>query len=366
MINRLTVRKQSKSAAFRRKKRLKVARLIGSLLMAFSLAASLFLPATAENSEDSRESILQASQRTADYILKTVTNPYPGGSGGEWVILALKEGGYQVPEGYFETYYKNLESFLADCGGVISTRKYAEYSRTILGVTAAGYDARSVNGYDLTLPLGDYEKTLVQGINGPIWALMALDRGKYEIPANGEAKTQATRELYIDSILSREKPDGGFAFMGNYADADITAMAIQALYRYRYKPEVSAALNRAVTKLSMLQQEDGGYLSLGDPNSESAAQVILALCRLGISINDPRFIKNGISLLDNLLSYQNEDGSFCHLRDDGGDQTATEQAFQALSALRKLALKKHRDETRLRRSISILGGGGRLKGIRAL
>ncbi len=30
-------------------------------------------------------------------------------------------------------------------------------------------------GYDLTKALGDYDKTIWQGLNGPIWALIALD-----------------------------------------------------------------------------------------------------------------------------------------------------------------------------------------------
>lgn len=342
---------------------LRVASLILSSLIILSL---LCLPSLAHDKAELKEIIIKESQKTADYLLKTVTDPYPGVSGGEWVIIALKEGGYELPEGYFETYYKNLESFLAEREGVISARKYAEYSKAVLAVTAAGYDPRNVGGYDLTLPLGDYETTLLQGINGPIFALMALDSGRYEIPINRDAKTQATRELYLESILSREKPDGGFALMGNYADVDITAMAIQALSRYRNRPDISKALYRALMRLSSLQQEDGGYVSLGDPNCESVAQVILALCRMGMSINDPRFIKNGNSLLDNLLSYQNEDGSFCHLRGDGGDQKATEQAFLALSALRKLALRKHRAETELKRNVSIIGGRGRPKGILAL
>ena len=43
-------------------------------------------------------------------------------------------------------------------------------------------DPRDVAGYDLTKPLGDFDKTVWQGINGPIWALIALDSGNYEVP----------------------------------------------------------------------------------------------------------------------------------------------------------------------------------------
>ena len=41
--------------------------------------------------------------------------------------------------------------------------------------------------------LGDYDKTIWQGLNGPIWALIALDSRNYPAPENSETKTQATR-----------------------------------------------------------------------------------------------------------------------------------------------------------------------------
>jgi hypothetical protein len=280
------------------------------LILAFILSLYLvILPAASAETDP-----IDAGGRTAEYIVKTVSEPYPGDVGGEWVVAAFSEGGFKRPDGYFQAYYDNLVEFLKERDGVISERKYAEYSKAIYGVTAAGYDASNVAGYDLTLPLGDYETTVAQGINGPIWALIALDSGNYKIPENPKAKTKATREMYVDYILSRELEGGGFAFMGKHADPDITAMAWQALSKYTCREDVSAAGAAAVKKLSELQQPDGGYKSMGDPNAESVSQVIIALCRLGISINDPRFMKNGCSPLDNLMTYRNEDGSFCHLR----------------------------------------------------
>ena len=43
-------------------------------------------------------------------------------------------------------------------------------------------------------------------MNGPIWALIALDAGDYPMPQNKSAKTQATRQMYVDTILSRQNP----------------------------------------------------------------------------------------------------------------------------------------------------------------
>jgi hypothetical protein len=313
-----------------RKKRTEASRLkLLGLTTAFALIITICtFPASAADIDP-----IDIGIKTADYLLKTVTEPYPGDVGGEWVVAALSEGGFIRPENYFEVYYANLEGYLNDCGGVISTRKYAEYSKTIYGVTAAGYDAAAVAGYDLTRPLADYNTTVLQGINGPIWALIALDSGGYEIPIDSDAEVQSTRDLFLEYILSRELKDGGFAMMGQYADPDITAMALQALSKYTGREDIAAAVKRAVDRLSVIQQPDGGFKSMGDANSESVSQVIIALCRLGISINDPRFVKNGNSPLDNLMTYRNTDGSFCHLKGDGGDMTATEQAFSALAAM---------------------------------
>ena len=85
-----------------------------------------------------------------------------------------------------------------------------------------------------------------------------------------------------------------------------------------------------MTRLSALQNDDGGYSSWGYTSSESCSQVVLTLCTLGISMDDSRFVKNGKSVLDKLLTYQLPDGSFCH--DDSFDAYATMQALCALTA----------------------------------
>lgn len=93
-----------------------------------------------------------------------------------------------VPQSYWDNYYSNLENYVKAHNGVLHSRKYTEYSRVVLALTAIGKEPSNVAGYNLLTPLGDYDKTIQQGINGPIWALLALDSGNYAMPVNAEAK----------------------------------------------------------------------------------------------------------------------------------------------------------------------------------
>lgn len=272
-------------------------------------------------------------EKTARYLQAQVPEPACTAVGGDWLVFALARSGVKVPQKYFDTYYKNTEEYVSSVNGVLSRKKNTEYSRAVLALTAIGKDPQNVAGYDLLLPLGDFDETVSQGVNGAIFALLALDSRNYEIPINPEADTQATRELYVEEILKREIPTGGWALTGGEPDADVTAMALQALAKYREDADVLAAVERGVTALADLQEPNGAYTSWGEENSESVSQVIVALTELGISLDDARFVKNGETLEQVLLRFVQEDGSFRHTADGKSDEMATEQALYALVSI---------------------------------
>ena len=308
------------------KKIRKFAALVLTLCVLVSLAAPV-LAASGVQSE------LQGS---AAYMLSAVKAPEVGSIGGEWAVIGLARSGYPLPAKYFDDYYARVEKYVKDCAGVLHERKYTEYSRVILALTAIGRDPSNVAGYNLLTPLGDFEKTIWQGLNGPIWALIALDSGSYDIPKNPSAKTQATRQLYINEILNNQLADGGWNLTdtGN-SDPDMTAMALQALAKYQDQKSVQSATDKALTWLSKVQDSKGGYASWGTTNVESAAQVVVALCELGISLDDSRFVKSGHTLTENLLSFRQSNGGFYHVLDgsDGHNQMSSEQGFYALVAI---------------------------------
>jgi hypothetical protein len=266
-------------------------------------------------------------------MLSTVSKPEVGSVGGEWAVIGLARSDYDVPDSYYSAYYKTVEQYVKEKKGILHTKKYTEYSRVILGLTAAGFDPTNIGGYDLTKPLEDFDKTIWQGINGPIWALIALDSGDY-------ASTQ--RDHYLAEILRRQLSDGGWNLTADGTDpresgnSDITGMALQALAGYQDRPEVKAATEKALAYLSQTQDEDAGYSYEGSAASESVVQVLVGITALGLNMDDPRFVKNGQTLVDNILSFKNADGSFNHTGSgEGNNQMATEQALYGLVAAQR-------------------------------
>ena len=298
------------------------------LATALALAVLLSLTACAKKPET-------PLSKTALFLQSQVKEPTFGALGGDWVVFGLARSGEDVSQKYLDTYYKNVVNYVEEAGGVLSDRKYTEYSRVVLALTAIGKDPRDVAGYDLLLPLADLDAVVSQGLNGAIFALLALDSGRYDIPENPDAATQATRELYVEEILRREIETGGWALSGNEPDADLTAMALQALSKYRENPDVSAAVERGITALADLQEPNGAYLSWGEENSESVSQVITALTELGLSPEDSRFVKNGQTLASVLEWFSCEDGGYRHTLTGEADEMATEQAFYALAAIHR-------------------------------
>lgn len=269
---------------------------------------------------------------TGDYLAKLGT-PGVGSIGGEWMALGLARSGRTVPEGYYDAVVKYVKDNI-DSNGRLDKNKATENARIILALTAIGKDVTNVDGHDLLAGLNEMSYLSKQGINGAIFTLIALDSHSYT-PAG-----DVTRDKLVQVILDAQiSGDGGWSLDGKNADVDMTAMAIQALAAY-YKSNSSAkkAVDKGLSWLSSVQQNDGGFTSWGAASSESCAQVIVALTALGIDpAKDSRFIKNGVSVLDALCSFAVNGGGFKHLATEtSANGMATEQGFYALVAYYRL------------------------------
>ena len=299
-----------------------------TIFLTLALLLGLFaLPAGASSA-----TLDTAAKKAAAFAVSSVPHP---GAGDDWAVIGAVRGSFDIPEHWTDSYYRAIAARLQETNGVLSKTRLTEYARVILGLTAIGENPRNVAGYNLLAPLADYDAATQPGVTSAAYVLLALDCGNYKIPTVEEGKTQATRPMYVDFMLGQQLSDGGWAIGSEEADPDVTAMVLQALAPYQESTPVKNAVALGVTRLSALQNDDGGYSSWGYTSSESCSQVVLTLCALGISMDDSRFVKNGKSVLDKLLTYQLSDGSFCH--DDSFDAYATMQALCALSAASRQA-----------------------------
>ena len=266
---------------------------------------------------------------TGDY-LENLGSPVPGSIGGEWMVVGLLRSGRKVKD--IDAYYDAAVKFVQDNideNSRLHKAKSTENSRMILALTAMGKDVTNVGGHNLLTGLNNMEYVQKQGINGPIWALIALDSGNYPAPEG-----DVTREALIQVILDEQLADGGWALSGSTSDPDMTGMALQALAPYyATNAEVKKSVDEAIKTLSMMQAADGSFASIDGSSSESVAQVVAALSALGIDANtDARFIKNGVSALEALCAFYVEGGGFKHIPDGKLDGMATEQSYYALAA----------------------------------
>ena len=289
-----------------------------------------------------------------------------GTTPGDWYPIGMSR--LEVPEDY-DRYLAVLKAEVEKRykeKNKLSAAKATEWHRISLAVLAAGGDpthfGTDKDGNPINLIAdGTYNRGKTaslgrQGINGWIWGLIALDSLRYEIPED----SFYSRDDIITEILCRQLSDGGFALSGNTSDPDITAMAVQALapyytsqkvYRYTLKSSkqeinrtVKQVIDESLSCLSLLQTDDGDFISWGTQNAESTAQVAVALCSLNIDPQkDARFIKNGKTLIDGILKYRMPDGGFAHSytydpdnpgsKPDKSNSMAGEQVLYALAAV---------------------------------
>lgn len=259
----------------------------------------------------------------------------------DWVAMALALTGSEED---FDTYRKDLQNYVetayAEEGGLDKV-KSTTYHRIALLVLALGGDPTAFgtkpdgSAIDLIAD-GTYafagESVGLQGLNGWIYALLALDASGVEVPQNAKF----TREDMIQAIVTAQEPDGGFGLAAGKSDVDITAMALQTLapYAREYSKTVAAALDF----LSASMDENCRCSSYGTESAESSAQVILALCALGIDpAEDERFCRGNSDLLTGLEAFRQPDGTYAHTPADGaGDHLATAQTLLALQAVHQL------------------------------
>ena len=322
------------------------------LLITLAIVMGMAVPAYADSG--SGVDVSGELDAAMAYLVRAVPNPALGSVGGEWAVLALARSGYSVPSGYYEGYYNRIVQEVQTkyaANGWLDGNKPTEEQRLTIALVAIGKDPRNVGGYNLLNRMADYNNVIKQGDNSTNFALIALDTAGFAIPGITDPSRQATREKYVDRLLENQanKLNGSIGIQHHEAgNVDSTAMALQALARYRDLPGVEDGIEWALDYLSDVQMDDGSYsfdISLGDEGSnvESCAQVLVALTALGIDpTEDTRFIKYGFTVIDAMLRFQQSDGSFRHIMSGSGNNLmASEQAAYALAAYDRFVKKQN-------------------------
>lgn len=324
-----------------------------SLILVFCLLLGMAAPAAESGDALSAAAGLIGSD--AGHLLQS-KDLQPGSSVSDWAaFLAGRTGAETEKESYLRELWRYVTQQYREQGG-LSQSKATEWHRIGLTVLSLGADptcfGRRQDGTLIDLIAdGTYawsvtENPGTQGANGWIFSLIALDARLYAVPEG----SRFDRMAILSALLACQEPNGGFGLVRGSADVDLTAMALTALAPYINSTVLfsgsdgeqltaAQAAERALTYLSRAQTAAGDFESWGDSNCDSTAQVILALCSLGLDpAADPRFVKDGGSARDGLLRYRLPDGSFAHtMQDQTGDLFTTEQAGMALLAMERLA-----------------------------
>ena len=271
-----------------------------------------------------------------------------GNTGTDWTALALSRfagaDGALIDEDY-EIYADRLEELLDArlSEGLTASTKYADLYRMLLTLGALG----RVRSSDIKAVTAEAPVKLTR-LN-----VMTLS---YALILGGDFGGTLPAREWVKMLLTRRHADGGWTLTAAApsSDPDVTAAALTALARFRDDETVyeingttltaAAAIDAGLQRLSQMQQADGGFVSYGMKNCESVSQVIVALTSLGIDPTaDARFVKNGRTPVDALMSFRLADGTFAHAFEADPENPAaeagaynamaTDQATLALTAL---------------------------------
>lgn len=265
----------------------------------------------------------------------------------DWVLMNLgfaERTGKPVTPGDKLPYNFDIYDQVAE----LAPNKMTDYGRIIMMLTALGIDASKLDAYGDGESFKDASGKVVHNlveelykyngsytINGPIFALIALDMGNYTVPKDAKW----TRENLLKVILDHPYGSDGWGI-------DMVAMLMQSLYPYindaAYGTQVKAKLQEGYDIIIGYKSassvepmgNDYSFYSWGTTNSESAAQVICAMCVMGVDVGyDPNFSdaanKQGVlySWLNRFLC--SDETGFGH-DSNGYNEMATYQSMYAL------------------------------------
>ncbi len=218
-----------------------------------------------------------------------------------WVVMAIASAGGN-PLNWTKNGKDPLDYFKANLNeSAIDRMGTSDFARTILALIALNQNPYDFNGINFVAKLKERMKPdgqIGDYIYTTIWGIIALK-------ACGENVSKS-----VEWLKAHQNSDGGFAWaVGEKSDFDDTASAIQALIAGGVSRD-DPVIVKALEYLKKGQCEDGGmrYFGNSSSNADSDAWTIQAL--VSACVNPMDWKKNGISVVDHLLSLQSDEGYF--------------------------------------------------------
>lgn len=296
-------------------------RLISKMTALFIL---LSIPAYAQTPPAASEPVppliaAPIAQQTWDYL--------DANAPGEWSIVAYSLGGKPIREDALTAMTSALDNGLYSGFPSITT-----FETLMLSLIKTGQNPTDYQTRDLITLLGDDRFLYHEGLDGVSMALSiynAAERFDVYIP---ETLVNCVPEV-ISHIGSCQQENGGFSVRsGEPPDVGASARAVMALSGYKNIPYAQDAAQKGIEWLSTQQNEDGTFSAQADApgDCETTAAVLSAIRVCGINLDDPRFVKNGITLSKALSTFLNSDGGYSLLQGQTSSVETTEHAIIAL------------------------------------
>ncbi|MGN0720609.1 MAG: DUF5018 domain-containing protein [Anaerovoracaceae bacterium] len=255
-------------------------------------------------------------------VNKIISNYKSGEADDDWEWMNL---------GFYQNKLENYDYgfSIADCISKLEADTnvaMTNIDRKIMTLTARGFDCSNLAKYNGGEPFIDKNGNKIDNlvevlynysggwtINGPTFALIALDMGNYTIPADAKW----TREVLLETLLNHVYLSDGFGL-------DMVTMMMQAMAPYQNDPVYGERVKAKLEEgFEIVLSSFGSKNAYNNPfgvqwggiyTSEGSAQVLCAISAMGIdAYSDVRLNDGTHSALSALLDYANyEDGYFHH------------------------------------------------------
>jgi len=222
-----------------------------------------------------------------------------------WAVMAIAAAG-EDPHSWQVGSNPTIVDYLTTNAGSASSTN--DYSRMILAIAAVDEEPTNFGGVNFLSQLqATYDGSQIGNIsllNDDFWGVIAL------ISA-GEDPASTIIQDSVSFILTNQNGDGGWSWgVGQASDADDTAAAIMALIATGQSAG-SAPITDALAYIKSTQMDNGGFESWGSTNSATDSWGIDSIVASGGNPTSTGWQSGlGNDPLDDLLSFQNQDGSF--------------------------------------------------------